>query len=154
MNFVLLNPACILQLHPRRTLDGSFTIAICRFRLFASLEYAMIHLPHASEGILDLDLANDGVALALDLLQQLSLLRDDRLQGLLEIRLSRARVGTGKGNCVDRFAGSLVHALARNPQHGDQQTAYQPAPGSPWGQSHSHCLICNVEHRTTGTGLQ
>jgi hypothetical protein len=51
--------------------------------------------PHAAESVLDLDLADDLVAVGLDLLEQLALGRDDLLQGLLEGGLGGGGVVAG-----------------------------------------------------------
>lgn len=47
---------------------------------------------HAAEGVLDLDLANDGGAVSLDLFEELALGWDSVPQGGLEIWLGRGRV--------------------------------------------------------------
>jgi hypothetical protein len=43
-----------------------------------------MHAPHATKGVLDLDIANLGLANSLDLLEQLTLLWDSLGQRLLE----------------------------------------------------------------------
>jgi hypothetical protein len=51
--------------------------------------------PHSTEGVLDLDLADDLVAVRLDLLEQLALLWDYLLEGVLEAGLGGGGVGAG-----------------------------------------------------------
>jgi len=51
--------------------------------------------PHAAESVLDLDLADDLVAMGLDLLEELALGRDDLLEGVLEGGLGGGRVVSG-----------------------------------------------------------
>lgn len=50
---------------------------------------------HATQSVLDLDLANDLVAVGLDLLEELTLGWDDSLHGVLQAGLRRAGVGAG-----------------------------------------------------------
>lgn len=50
---------------------------------------------HSTEGVLDLNLADDLVAVGLDLLEELTLGRDDGLHGVLQAGLRRAGVAAG-----------------------------------------------------------
>jgi len=52
--------------------------------------------PHAAESVLDFNLADDFIAVRLDLLEELALGRDDLLEGVLERGLGGGGVVAGR----------------------------------------------------------
>jgi hypothetical protein len=58
----------------------------------AVLDFKGCYVPHSTQCILDLDIAELLVRMCLDLLEEFALCRQNLLEGLLEIRLRRRRV--------------------------------------------------------------
>jgi hypothetical protein len=66
---------------------------------------------HTTEGVFDLDLANDLVTVSLDLLEELALLGNDLLEGGLQIGLGRGIAASAAEGSSGK--GLLMRLLAR-----------------------------------------
>lgn len=94
-----------------------------------------MHSPHATESVLDLDLANDLVGLALDLLEELPLLWNDLPERFLEVWLRRSGIATREWNGSCWPAGSLQWRVSICFSSNTASLSIPASSGQLWGRA-------------------